>query len=99
MLRLSKMIKLIISVVYLKTEHLYKIIDHLVIAEELKGNIIDLEGHDLIAVELGHTDTDYTTCLNVPSVGLVIAGMLSTTMFTSTCRVKCEESPGVDRST
>jgi hypothetical protein len=45
-----------------------------VIAEELKGNIIDLEGHDLVAVELGHTDTDHTTCLNVLSVGLVVAG-------------------------
>ena len=48
--------------------------DRLVIAEELKGNVIDLEGHDLVAVELGHTDTDHTTCLNVPSVGLVVAG-------------------------
>ena len=48
--------------------------DRLVLAEELKGNVIDLEGHDLIAVELGHTDTDYTTCLNVPSIGLVVAG-------------------------
>ena len=48
--------------------------DRLVIAEELKGNVIDLEGHELVAVELGHTDTDHTTCLNVPSVGLVVAG-------------------------
>jgi glyoxylase-like metal-dependent hydrolase (beta-lactamase superfamily II) len=48
--------------------------DRLVIAEELYGNIIDLEGNDLVALELGHTDTDYTTCLNVPSIGLVIAG-------------------------
>jgi glyoxylase-like metal-dependent hydrolase (beta-lactamase superfamily II) len=48
--------------------------DRLVIAEELKGNVIDLEGHDLVAVELGHTDTDHTTCLNVPSIGLVVAG-------------------------
>ena len=48
--------------------------DRLVIAEELKGNVIDLEGHDLVAVELGHTDTDYTTCLSVPSIGLVVAG-------------------------
>jgi glyoxylase-like metal-dependent hydrolase (beta-lactamase superfamily II) len=48
--------------------------DRLMIAEELEGNIIDLEGHDLAAVELGHTDTDHTTCLNVPSVGLVVAG-------------------------
>ncbi len=48
--------------------------DKLVIAEELEGNVIDLEGHELVAVELGHTDTDYTTCLNVPSIGLVVAG-------------------------
>ena len=48
--------------------------DRLVIAEELKENIIHLEGHDLIAVELGHTDTDHTTCLSVPSIGLVVAG-------------------------
>jgi len=48
--------------------------DRLVIAEELKGDVIDLEGHNLVAVELGHTDTDHTTCLNVPSLGLVVAG-------------------------
>ena len=29
--------------------------ERLVIAEELKGNVIDLEGYDLVAVELGHT--------------------------------------------
>jgi glyoxylase-like metal-dependent hydrolase (beta-lactamase superfamily II) len=48
--------------------------DKLVIAEELEGNAIDLEGHELLAVELGHTDTDLTTCLHVPSIGLVVAG-------------------------
>jgi glyoxylase-like metal-dependent hydrolase (beta-lactamase superfamily II) len=48
--------------------------DKLVIAEELKGKVIDLEGQDLVAVELGHTDTDHTTCLSVPSLGLVVAG-------------------------
>jgi glyoxylase-like metal-dependent hydrolase (beta-lactamase superfamily II) len=48
--------------------------DRIVIAEELKRNVIDLEGHDLVVVEVGHTDTDYTTCLHVPSVGLVVAG-------------------------
>ena len=46
----------------------------IVIAEELKGNVINLEGHELDAVELGHTDTDHTTCLSVPSIGLVVAG-------------------------
>jgi glyoxylase-like metal-dependent hydrolase (beta-lactamase superfamily II) len=48
--------------------------DKLVIAEELEGNVIDLEEHELVAVELGHTDTDHTTCLHVPSIGLVVAG-------------------------
>jgi hypothetical protein len=31
-------------------------------------------GHELVAVELGHADTDHTTCLHVPSIGLVVAG-------------------------
>ena len=48
--------------------------ERLLIAEELKGNVIDLEGHELVAVEVGHTDTDHTTCLHVPSVDLVVAG-------------------------
>ncbi len=51
-----------------------QISDHLVIAEELTENVIDLEGHHLVAVPLGHTDTDNTTCLHVPSIGLVVAG-------------------------
>ena len=46
----------------------------LVMAEALKGNVIELEGRELVVVELGHTDTDATTCLHVPSIGLVIAG-------------------------
>jgi glyoxylase-like metal-dependent hydrolase (beta-lactamase superfamily II) len=48
--------------------------EHLVIAEELTGNLIQLEGHELVVVEVGHTDTDHTTCLHVPSAGLVVAG-------------------------
>jgi glyoxylase-like metal-dependent hydrolase (beta-lactamase superfamily II) len=47
---------------------------NLVVAEELKGNVINLEGQELVAVELGHTDTDHTTCLHVPSIRLVLAG-------------------------
>jgi glyoxylase-like metal-dependent hydrolase (beta-lactamase superfamily II) len=35
---------------------------------------IKLEGHLLVAVEVGHTDTDDTTVLYVPSIGLVVAG-------------------------
>jgi len=48
--------------------------DRLVIAEELEGNVLHLEGRELVAVELGHTDTEHTTCLHVPSIGLVVAG-------------------------
>ena len=48
--------------------------DKLVIADDLKGDKIELEGLDLLAVEVGHSDTDHTTCLNVPSIGLVVAG-------------------------
>jgi glyoxylase-like metal-dependent hydrolase (beta-lactamase superfamily II) len=44
------------------------------IAEEIEGNTIRLQGEELIAVSLGHTDTDNTTCLHVPSIGLVVAG-------------------------
>ncbi|MDH6198322.1 glyoxylase-like metal-dependent hydrolase (beta-lactamase superfamily II) [Mycobacterium frederiksbergense] len=35
---------------------------------------LQLEGEPLIAVEVGHTDTDDTTVLHVPSIGLVVAG-------------------------
>lgn len=48
--------------------------ERLVIAEELDGNVIKLEGHDLNVVEVGHTDTHDTTVLHVPAIGLVVAG-------------------------
>jgi glyoxylase-like metal-dependent hydrolase (beta-lactamase superfamily II) len=48
--------------------------NHLVIAEPLTSPALDLEGHELVVVELGHTDTDNTTCLHVPDIGLVVAG-------------------------
>ena len=33
-----------------------------------------MEGNRLIVVRVGHTDTDDTTCLHIPSIGLVVAG-------------------------
>jgi glyoxylase-like metal-dependent hydrolase (beta-lactamase superfamily II) len=48
--------------------------NQMVVAEELKGDRIEVEGHDLRVVELGHTDGDDSTCLHVPSIGLVVAG-------------------------
>ena len=44
-----------------------------------------MEGHRLLAVEVGHTDTDDTTVLHVPSIGLVVAGDVATTACISTC--------------
>jgi glyoxylase-like metal-dependent hydrolase (beta-lactamase superfamily II) len=46
----------------------------LVMAEPLDGDRLTLEGEELVAVPLGHTDTDRTTCLHAPSIGLVVAG-------------------------
>ena len=51
-----------------------QIASQLAIAEELTGNVIDLEGHALVSVPLGFTDTASTTCLHVPSIGLIVAG-------------------------
>ncbi len=48
--------------------------DVISIADPLDGNEIDLEGNKLVVVRVGHTDTDDTTCLHVPSIGLVVAG-------------------------
>ena len=48
--------------------------DVISIANSLEGNEIDLEGSKLVVVKVGHTDTDDTTCLHVPSIGLVVAG-------------------------
>jgi glyoxylase-like metal-dependent hydrolase (beta-lactamase superfamily II) len=51
-----------------------QISNRLAIAEELTGNVIDLEGQGLVSVPLGFTDTASTTCLHVPSIGLIVAG-------------------------
>src|SRR5258708_11364308 len=51
-----------------------KLPDHLVFADHLADHTLALEGHDLVAVELAHTDTDATTCLHAPDIGLVVAG-------------------------
>jgi glyoxylase-like metal-dependent hydrolase (beta-lactamase superfamily II) len=48
--------------------------EDLVLADPLPDGKIELEGHDLVAMGLGHTDTDATTCLHAPAIGLVVAG-------------------------
>jgi len=48
--------------------------NHLVVAEELRTNLIELEGEPLVVIPLGFTDTVGTTCLHVPSLQLIAAG-------------------------
>ncbi|MBM0231261.1 MBL fold metallo-hydrolase [Micromonospora sp. STR1_7] len=38
------------------------------------GNRLELEGHELTIVEVGHSDTDETSVLHVPDLQLVVAG-------------------------
>ncbi|MFI9645714.1 MBL fold metallo-hydrolase [Streptomyces sp. NPDC052040] len=45
-----------------------------VLAEPIPAEGICLEGHPVRPMEVGHTDTDETTVLHVPSIGLVVAG-------------------------
>ena len=45
-----------------------------VLAEPLPAQGFRLEGNPVEAVETGHTDTDKTSVLHVPSIGLVAAG-------------------------
>ncbi len=45
-----------------------------VTAVTVPGNQFALEGHDLAIVEVGHTDSDDTSVLHVPDLGLVVAG-------------------------
>jgi glyoxylase-like metal-dependent hydrolase (beta-lactamase superfamily II) len=45
-----------------------------VTAVTVPDNRFTLEGHELVIVEVGHTDSDDTSVLHVPDLGLVVAG-------------------------
>jgi glyoxylase-like metal-dependent hydrolase (beta-lactamase superfamily II) len=45
-----------------------------VVAETLSEPVIELEDDELQVIEIGHSDTDSTTCLHAPSIDLVVAG-------------------------
>ena len=48
--------------------------ERLALPDLLDGDELELEGQTLKVVDFGHTDTDDTTGLHVPSIGLVVAG-------------------------
>lgn len=43
-------------------------------AVTVPGNRLTLEGHELVIVEAGYTDTDASSVLHAPDLGLVVAG-------------------------
>ena len=53
------------------------------VADPLDGPSFELEGRQLVAVGVGHTDTDDTTILHVPDIGLVVAGHSATATTTT----------------
>jgi len=59
---------------YWKTRFPGQIDSTLGVADELRGGVIELEGEQLVSVPLGHTDTESTTCLHAPSIGLAVCG-------------------------
>jgi glyoxylase-like metal-dependent hydrolase (beta-lactamase superfamily II) len=48
--------------------------NRLLVAAPLTKNELELEGHKLVAVNTGQTDTAKSTSLHVPSIGLIVAG-------------------------
>ncbi len=48
--------------------------DRLVAAEPLDSTGLELEGHALVPLDMGWTDTHSTTSLHAPSIGLIVAG-------------------------
>jgi len=48
--------------------------DRLTIAQSFDDDYFELEGREFRIIDLGHTDTDDTTCLYVPSLDLMTAG-------------------------
>lgn len=48
--------------------------EQLVLAEPLVDQVLTVGGAEVRPVRLGHTDSDNTTCLHVPDLGLVVAG-------------------------
>jgi glyoxylase-like metal-dependent hydrolase (beta-lactamase superfamily II) len=45
-----------------------------VFPDELKGTTLDLEGEEIRIVDVGHSDTESSTFVHVPSIDLVVAG-------------------------
>jgi glyoxylase-like metal-dependent hydrolase (beta-lactamase superfamily II) len=48
--------------------------DSPVVSTPVPGNVFELEGNEVRFVEVGHSDTDKSSVIHVPSIGLVVGG-------------------------
>src|SRR6202046_4859388 len=46
----------------------------LLVADALEADDLEFEGRKLVPINAGRTDTAHSTCLHVPSIGLIVAG-------------------------
>jgi glyoxylase-like metal-dependent hydrolase (beta-lactamase superfamily II) len=51
-----------------------QISERLIVADPLDGDELEIEGHKLVVVDAGRTDAAHSTCLHVPSIGLIVSG-------------------------
>jgi glyoxylase-like metal-dependent hydrolase (beta-lactamase superfamily II) len=51
-----------------------QISERLLVADPLDGDELQIEGHKLVVVDAGRTDAAHSTCLHIPSIGLIVSG-------------------------
>jgi glyoxylase-like metal-dependent hydrolase (beta-lactamase superfamily II) len=51
-----------------------QISERLLVADPLVGGELEIEGRKLVVVDAGRTDAAHSTCLHVPSIGLIVSG-------------------------
>jgi glyoxylase-like metal-dependent hydrolase (beta-lactamase superfamily II) len=51
-----------------------QIAERLLVADPLEGDELEIEGHKLVVVDAGRTDAAHSTCLHIPSIGLIVSG-------------------------
>ena len=58
------------------------------------GNVIMLEDHEVRFVEVGHSDTDKSSVIYVPSIGLVVADWIARAPSPCLMPTRCRSIPG-----
>jgi hypothetical protein len=53
--------------------------EHPIVPDALKGDVIDLEGHELRIITVGQSDTDLSTIVHIPSLDAVVSPATAST--------------------